>query len=277
MKTYKIALKELYGTEGGELECLLAEAPYDQPSPEWRRPAVVVVPGGGYSMVSKREGEPVASRFFAKGYQVFILTYLCQPDGVRYPEQLTELAAAVDYVKKNAAEMKVNPEEIFVVGFSAGGHLAADLAVEWPCVGQKTGLDLDCRPKAVGLGYPVISYRCKHEGSFVNLLSGYTEEAKAQLCKELSLDERVTKDTPPAFLWTTVEDSCVPVENTLYFALALNKNEIPYELHIYPKGDHGLSACDWEVNPSCAPFLRKNAQWTDDCADFFRSFCVEKF
>lgn len=277
MNTYKVQLKDNYDVEGGELEFLLADAPYDQPAPEWRRPMVVVVPGGGYWMVSKREGVPVASRFFAKGYQVCVLTYLCNPDGARYPEQLAELAAAVDYVKKNAEKMHVNPDEIFIVGFSAGGHLTADLAVEWQCVKQKTGMDLDCRPRAVGLAYPVISHKTCHADSYKNLLDGYTEEAKAELEKELSLEDRVTEDTPPAFLWTTVEDSCVPPENTLLFALSLQRNKIPYELHVYPKGDHGASTCDWEINPACAPFMRKNAQWTDDCADFFRSYCVEKF
>lgn len=121
MKSYKVSLKETYGLEGGELECMLSESPFDVPSPEWRRPAVVVVPGGGYCMVSKREGEPVANYFLAKGFQTFILTYRTCTEGSCYPEQLIELAAAMDYIKKNAAECLVNPEEIFVVGFSAGG------------------------------------------------------------------------------------------------------------------------------------------------------------
>ena len=277
MKSYTVSLKEVYGIDGGELACILADPPFDVPAPEWRRPAVIVVPGGGYSMVSKREGEPVAAGFLARGFQAFILTYLCRPDGVRYPEQLTELAAAVDYVKKHADEMRVNPDEVFVVGFSAGGHLTADLAVEWQCVAQKTGRDFDCRPKAVGLAYAVISHKTWHLDSYINLLDGYTDEAKAELEKELSLEDRVTKDTPPAFLWTTAEDNCVPPENTLLYALALDRNKIPYELHVYPQGNHGSSDCDWEVNPSCAEYLRKNAGWLGDCARFFRLYTAEKF
>ncbi|MFQ9737359.1 MAG: alpha/beta hydrolase [Christensenellaceae bacterium] len=178
MRTYKISLKEAYGIEGGQLECILCESPFDAPAPDWKRPAVIVVPGGAYWGVSKREGEPVASQFLARGFQTFILTYLCSPDGVSYPEQLIELSAAVDYVKKHAAEYNVNADEVFVVGFSAGGHLTADLAVEYASVKEKSGLELDCRPKAVGLGYPVISSKAGHEDSYINLLSGYTEEAR---------------------------------------------------------------------------------------------------
>lgn len=276
MRNFKVSLQELYGLEGGEMECILSDLPFDVPTPEWRRPAVVVVPGGGYWMVSKREGEPIANYFLAKGFQTFILTYRCAPDGVRYPEQLAELAAAVDYVRKHAEELNVVPEEIFVVGFSAGGHLTADLAVEYASVEAKTGLVLDCRPTAVGLGYPVISSKAGHVDSYGNLLSGYTEEAKKELLKDLNLDESVTDSTPPAFIWSTAADACVPSENSLLFALALARHKIPYELHVYPEGAHGGSTCDFEINAP-ADFLRKNAKWLDDCAEFFRLFTKEKF
>lgn len=276
MKNYKISLKETYELEGGELECILSESPFDVPAPEWRRPAVVVVPGGGYGMVSKREGEPVAHYFLSKGFQTFILTYRTRTDGSCYPEQLVELASAIDYIKKNAAEYRVNPDEIFVVGFSAGGHLTADLAVEYETIEEKAGRKLDCRPKAIGLGYPVISSKCGHEDSYENLLFDYTEEAKTELLKTLDLNETVTDATPPAFIWTTSADNCVPSENSLMFALALAKRKIPYELHVYPRGEHGASSCSYEINAP-AEFLRKNSAWLDDCAEFFRLFTTEKF
>lgn len=276
MRTYKISLKEAYGIEGGQLECILCESPFDAPAPDWKRPAVIVVPGGAYWGVSKREGEPVASQFLARGFQTFILTYLCSPDGVSYPEQLIELSAAVDYVKKHAAEYNVNADEVFVVGFSAGGHLTADLAVEYASVKEKSGLELDCRPKAVGLGYPVISSKAGHEDSYINLLSGYTEEARGELMKSLDLDQEVTDDTPPAFIWTTSSDNCVPSANSLLYALALAKHKIPYELHVYPQGEHGGSSCNFEVNVP-AEFLKRNAKWLDDCASFFRLFTEEKY
>jgi acetyl esterase/lipase len=276
MKTYNISLKDKYEVEGGELECILADCPFDVPTPNWKRPAVVVVPGGAYWMVSKREGEPVANYFLAKGFQTFVLTYRCAPDGARYPEQLFELAAAVDFVKKHAEEYNVNPEEIFVVGFSAGGHLVADLSVEYSSVSEKMGQAVDCRPKAVGLGYPVISAEYGHVQSYGNLLNGYTDEAKAELMKTLNLDKVVTAETSPAFIWTTSEDTCVPPTNSLAFAAALSRNKVPFELHVYPNGVHGGSICSVEINSDLA-YFKKNEQWLDDCASFFRLFTVEKF
>ncbi len=275
MKNYKVSLKETYGLEGGELECILSECPFDAPAPEWKRPAVIVVPGGGYAFVSKREGAPIANAFLARGFQVFVLTYSIYPDA-GYPRQLIELAAATDYVKKHAKEMNVNANEVFAVGFSAGGHLAADLAVEYASVKQKSGLELDCRPTAIGLGYPVISSKAGHEDSYEHLLSEYTDEAREELLKTLNLEDAVSDDTPPAFIWTTSSDRGVPSLNSLLYATALAKHKIPYELHVYPEGEHGGSACDFEINTP-AEFFRKNAKWLDDCAAFFRLFTKEKF
>ena len=117
MKTFSIDLKEFYGTEGGKLTAILSDSPHDAAdlTEKWKRPAVVVVPGGAYSFVSKREGEPIAQAFLARGFQAFILEYLVSGDEISYPEQLTELAAAVDYVKKHADEMHVNAKEVFAV------------------------------------------------------------------------------------------------------------------------------------------------------------------
>lgn len=276
MKHNKIQLNNFYGVKGGTLECILAESPLDWEQPDWKRPAVIVVPGGGYEGCSKREGQPIASFFLSKGFQTFILTYLCAFDDVRYPEQLFELAAAVDYVKTYAEKMFINPEEIFVVGFSAGGHLAGDLAVEYPFIEERIGAKLNCKPTAIGLGYPVISYKCGHRASHESLVHGYTEEVKEKLLQRLNLDELVTDKTPPAFLWTTAEDDCVPNINTLVYASALSRQGIPYELHVYPQGRHGLSSCDLEIN-SEAPCLKKNSAWLENCANFFRLFTKEKF
>ena len=137
-------------------------------------------------------------------------------------------------------------------------------------------MELDCRPKAVGLGYPVISSKAGHMDSYTNLLSGYTEEARGELMKSLDLDQEVTDDTPPAFIWTTSTDTCVPSANSLLYALALAKHKIPYELHVYPQGEHGASSCNFEVNVP-AEFLKRNAKWLDDCASFFRLFTEEKY
>ncbi len=276
MRAFHVDLQEQYGLQGGKLACLLADCPMDTPDTQWRRPALIVIPGGAYRMVSRREGEPVASYFFGKGYQTFILQYACCPDGVRYPEQLLEAASAVDHVRKHADEYCVNPDEIFVVGFSAGGHLTGNLAVAHGAVSALAGRQLDCRPTAVGLGYPVISPKYGHADSHRNLLQGYSQQEQEALLPQLCLDEAVGPDTPPAFIYTTAQDVAVPPINSLAYAAALAQNNIPYELHIYPQGAHGSSTCSWEV---CEhnEFLRRNARWLDDCNAFFRLYIREAF
>lgn len=278
MNAYKVNLREKYSfLQGGVLECILSGTPYDneEQSKAWKRPAVIVVPGGAYGMVSKREGEPIAHNFLSRGFQVFILTYLVAKDNVRYPEQLLELGSAVDYIRKNAEEMHVNGDEIFVVGFSAGGHLTGNLAVEYASVSEKAGQALDCKPTAVGLCYPVISRELGHAGSHNNLLQGYTEEEQAKLCKTLNLNEGVSAETPPAFIWSTTTDRGVPPRNALKYAMALDEHGIGYELHIYPEGPHGISTGDFEV---CSPnHHEKPSHWMNDCAEFFRLYTVEKF
>lgn len=272
----QVELKELYPVEGGTLHCLWMKKPWDSFEGKWKRPAVIVVPGGAYACVSRREAMPIASEFFAKGYQVFVLQYLTCNDDVRYPEQLIELGSAIDYVKKNADKFLVNPDEVFVIGFSAGGHLVGNLAVEYQDVSKKAGVELNCEPKAVGLCYPVISQKTAYKGSHENLLNGYTDEAKAELLKTLNLDEAVSEKTPPAFIWTTKEDNVVPSENSLLFALAMARNNRPYELHVYPTGTHGLSTGSKEINAPEAKTERL-VGWIDLCVKFFRSYCVEPF
>lgn len=267
-----IELKKYYGVAGGRLTPYTIDCPTSDKN--WRRPAVIVVPGGAYEHVSKREGAPVACRFLAGGFQAFVLEYLVAPDGVRYPEQLHELAASIDYIKGHADEFHINKDEIFIVGFSAGGHLTASLAVDYTAVPNIVGEKLDCNVTAVGLGYPVISAHLGHSRSHDNLLSGCTDADKEALKEYLNLDSAVNRNTLPAFIWTTAEDKCVPAINSIMFALALAENGIKYELHVYPEGDHGSSTCDGEVNEKANT---KNSQWIENCIQFFRLFTVEKY
>ncbi len=275
MRTFELRLKDEYSfLQGGELSGYLMNPPMDGAS-AWRRPALVVVPGGGYRYCSVREGEPVALEFLGKGFQTFVVNYLCGPDNARYPEQLLELAAAVDYVRKHAEEFNVNPDEIFVMGFSAGGHLTGNLAVEHQDVAEKAGVELACKPTAVALCYPVISQIHGHQGSFNELLNGYSDEEKAALYKRVNLDQAVSEQTPPAFLWATVEDGAVPTDNALRYAMALDKYKISYELHVYPRGYHGLSTCNPENNRDI-PDLARIGAWVQNCKAFFMNFIVEK-
>ena len=278
MKCFKVDLKSEYPfLKGGELECLLMEFPWDGENTfGWKRPALIVVPGGAYGMCSRREGAPIASEFFARGFQTFILRYITDGEEARYPEQLIELAAAVDYVKKHAQALDVNEKEVFAVGFSAGGHLTANLAVEYGNVEKLSGVALDCKPTAVGLSYPVISDNHGHQGSYDNLLRGYSEEEKQELLKKLNLDQSVTEATPPAFIWATATDAVVPADNSLRFALALDRCGVQYELHVYPKGLHGLSTTSLEINHP-QPEMEKAGAWLDACAKFFRMYTEEKY
>ena len=279
MKVHQVNLAEKYSfLQGGTLDCIVTEYPYDGEMLEgWALPALIVVPGGGYGMTSKREGFPVATAFMAKGFQTFVLNYLCAPQGVRYPEQLLEEAAAVDYVKKHAKELHINPNEVFLIGFSAGGHLVGNLAVEHQNIAQKAGVELDCKPTAVGLSYPVISKIDGHIGSYQNLLQGYSEEDQEKLLKTLNLNEAVTEQTPPAFIWATATDNAVPASNALRYALALANQGINYEIHVYPEGVHGLSTCRFSVNAQLGEQELRASRWVDDCACYFRRYIKEKF
>lgn len=202
------------------------------------RPAIVICPGGGYRMVSDREAEQVAMQFMAKGYHAFILKYSVTP--AQYPTQLVELAAAMKIIRDNAEEWNVNPDKVSVIGFSAGGHLAGSLAVHWnkEVIREQLNVENDyIKPNAVVLSYPVItSGEFAHRGSFDNLIG--ENEALLEL---MSLEKQVGEHVPPVFLWHTVTDQAVPVENTILMGMALRKNNIPFEMHIYDKGVHGLS------------------------------------
>ena len=211
------------------------------PAPQSSKPvrAVIVCPGGGYGYVSPREGAPVAEALNRSGIAAFVLEYPVAP-AAHYPQQVFDLASAVKYVRTHAAAHNVNPKKITVMGFSAGGHLAATLATQWrhDYLAELMKCDpQEYRPDSAVLCYPVISGGAyAHRGTFENLLGG--DMSKVEL---VSLEKCVTDDCPPVFLWHTVDDAVVPVENSLLLISALRKKDVPFEAHIYPKGEHGLS------------------------------------
>ena len=228
-----------------------------------KRPCVVVCPGGGYEFCSAREADPVAFSFFSRGYNVFILYYSVGKEAAGL-QPLSDLSLSVLTIRENSEEWGIFPDKLAVCGFSAGGHLAASLGTLWNSsllakdAGGGAG-DAN-RPDAMILGYPVISAgQFAHEGS-LRWVSGGNEEFR----KLFSLEEQVTPRTPPAFLWHTSDDGCVPAENTLLFASALQKNHIPFECHIYPHGNHGMSMCSEETgcrDPHLATWFPLCAQW----------------
>lgn len=208
-----------------------------------KRKTIVICPGGGYVMTSDREAEPVAFKLLSEGFNVIILRYSVAPN--RFPTALLELSATVDYVRKMSGKWHVDNEKVITCGFSAGGHLVGSLGVLWNKDFIAETLKIDkhkLKPNGMILSYPVItSGEFSHNGSFDNLLG---EDASVEEREKFSLEKLVSKDTPETFLWHTFNDGAVPVENSLFFANSLRRNNVPFELHIYPDGVHGLSLCD---------------------------------
>ena len=240
--------------------------------PNEKRPVILMCPGGGYEMTSDREAEPMAMQFLAMGYHVAILRYSVCP--VRYPAALLQVAESVLYLKEHADEYHIDPEKIVVQGCSAGGHLAANYGIAWnsPFLTKLMGMENDperLRVAGLLLCYPVITSGEKaHEESFRNLLGEQYEEKK----EELSLENQVTPDTPPTFLWHTATDETVPVENSLYFFQACLQQGVSAELHIYPVGGHGLSLANEEtcrangigVQKECQSWIGLAQTWLEE-------------
>lgn len=237
-------------------------------APNRKRPAVVVCPGGGYVFRSDRENEPIALALLARGYQVFVLNYSVN---VAYPTQLLEAAALFAFIRRNADEFHVLPNAVSIMGFSAGGHVSATVGTLWheAVIGETLGVTAkEARPDALLLCYPVITGGEKaHRGS-LDIVSG----GDTALVEKLSLETAVTKDTPPTFLWHTMSDDTVPVENSLMFANALTANGVPFEMHVFPNGPHGLSLANEESRSCNSDRINPHAaQWFDLCDKYLKT------
>lgn len=241
-------LYQNYGVEQqpgttGTLQCCIQDTD-EKISPSRLRPAVLVIPGGGYCHVSPREAEPVALRFLARGYSAFVLTYSVMP--ARFPTALREAAMAMRYIRDHSADFGIDPNMVAATGFSAGGHLCGTLGTMFDCPEvSDIGTPQMLRPDALGLCYPVaVSWGRTHEGSFESLCGG-----DAALRGRMSLDALARPDMPPVFLWHTRNDETVPVRNSLILASALEENGVEFAMHIYRDGCHGLSTADGQVYP----------------------------
>lgn len=228
------------------------------------RPCVVVYPGGGYEILSDREADPPAMAFFARGYQVFLLDYSVREDAAEL-RPLIDGSLTLMKIRGNSREWHVIPDRIAVLGFSAGGHAAASLGTLWDSPELKARIDTKNganRPNAMVLCYAVLTAGEKtHAGSVRALCGGTPTPAQVEF---YSLEKHVGADTPPAFLWHTDEDDCVPLENTLMFAAALRGHGVPFECHIFQKGGHGMSLCNAEVGTP----LPHNAAWVGLALDW---------
>ena len=224
---------------GAEVKGYLQED-YDTLAAHKVRPALVICPGGAYRWRSPREKDPPAFEFLALGYQVFILEYSCGAQAAGY-RPLRELAETVRVLRQNHEAWHIDPDKIAVLGFSAGGHLAASLGALWNDPGL--GLPAEARPDALILCYPVISTReFAHEES-----ARWVSGGDGALRDKLHLWDRVTPDFPPTFLWHGGEDESVPPENSLLLAVELKRHGVPLEYHLFGSGGHGISTCTQEV------------------------------
>lgn len=228
-----------------------------------RRPIVLILPGGGYRYLSFREEEPVAIRMLSLGYHAAVLRYSVAP--TTFPAQLLQTMAAIHQLRSRADEWHIRADRIIVMGFSAGGHLAASAGVFWskPYYASLLGLEPDdVRPDALALCYPVItSGPYAHQGS-IDCLTG---DPNSPFRDTVSLEKQAGPRVPPCFIWHTVTDAAVPVENSMMFASALRKHEVPFELHLFSSGSHGLSLSNNEVyGPERADSINKACQqWVE--------------
>jgi acetyl esterase/lipase len=229
-------------------------------------PAIVVCPGGGYGGLAAHEAEPIAQWLNTLGVTGVVLKYRLGPR-YQHPAPLDDARRALRTVRARAGEWKIDPKRVGILGFSAGGHLAATASTQFDA-GDPAAADpvdrMSSRPDVSVLVYPVITMTDPHThaGSRRNLLGG---SPNTQQVEAMSAEKRVTKETPPAFIFHTADDQPVPVENAILYASALRKHGVPFELHVYETGRHGVGLATND------PILRT---WPGRCADWLgkRSF-----
>jgi len=232
---------EAPGARGDGPQHIPTLTPY-APGPSQRNGAsMLVLPGGGYGNLAEHEGKGYADFFAAHGITAYVLKYRLGSNGYRHPIMLNDAARALRMIRAFARRDGLDPTRVGIIGSSAGGHLASTLATHFDAGNASAAEAVEresSRPDLAILCYPVISLvEFAHAGSRRNLLG---ESPPPDLVRFLSSELQVTKDTPPTFLWHTVEDKAVPVENSFMFASALRRAGVPFALHVYEQGAHGL-------------------------------------
>lgn len=247
LKTYARPREEFLAEEGGR----------------W---GVLVLPGGGYQVNAKSEGEPVALAFLGAGVQAFLLEYSVAP--ARWPQALLETAAAIAWLRANAQRYGIAPDKIAVCGFSAGGHLAGCAANLWdrPVVREQLGVTGEqARPDAAILCYPVITM-----GQFGSTMTRSNLFGEGPVAEEAFLENSVTDRNPPTFLWTTYTDGSVPMENSLIYASALRGHRVPFELHIFDQGPHAMGLATGESAWQADHTNTRAATWHGLCVSWLK-------
>jgi acetyl esterase/lipase len=253
------------GALGKEDKDIPTLTPYLPDSAGGTNAAVVICPGGGYGGLAPHEGKNYALWLNENGIAGFVLKYRLGSAGYRHPIMLQDAARAVRTVRARSAEWKVDANRVGIMGSSAGGHLASTLLTHFDS-GKPDAADpverQSSRPSVGILCYAVITMgQYTHQGSRNNLLGN---QPSPELIWNLSNELRVTPQTPPTFLWHTYEDTAVPVENSVQFAEALRKSGVPFDLHVYQKGAHGIGLGSRELD------FKSLHPWTHDCLFWLR-------
>lgn len=234
-----------------------------------KKPCLIICPGGGYAFCSEREAEVIGVDYLSERFNVFVLWYSVWPH--KFPTQLTEVAAVMELIYKNSDEWECDTEKIAIMGFSAGGHVAGHYTNKYNCEEVRAVFPESKGVNASILCYPVITAdeRYSHSDSFLRVAGNYplTEEQM----DIFSLERCVTKDTPPTFIWHNAGDDAVPPMNSLLYCQALSKNKVPFEMHIFPNGVHGLATCDKRSIGEMSPEIEHTAQWIPLCKKWLKT------
>ena len=231
------------------------------------RPAMIVCPGGGYHALTPCEGEPIAMYYASAGMNAFILRYSIG-DTAKDFAPLIEAALAIKHVREHAEEYNIDPHKVLIVGFSAGGHLAASSGILWNSKVVRDALGITDekapeginRPDGMILSYPVITGMEKRHANSFRYLTGLMEPTEDERMP-FSLEYHVDETTTPAFIWHTFDDKIVPIESALLFMNAMNEHKVPFEAHIFPAGPHGMSLATPEVKSSKEAISAHVASW----------------
>ena len=238
------------------------------------RKCVLILPGGAYAFVSEREAEPVALRFNGQDIACFVLKYTIAPK-LKYPNPFVEVFAALSYIRRNAEFYHIDVNKIAVLGFSAGGHLAAGSSAFCKQQEYANYLNIPLSEMEINgcmLSYPVISSEYGHTESIKNITQG-----RDDLKEKMSLEKQITPDFPKTFIWHTTFDNAVILKNSLALAMALHENKVFLEMHIYPMLDHGQSLCDASVygtnmDKEVLNQMKHNTQWIENAIHFVKEY-----
>lgn len=246
-----------------------------------KRPTVVICPGGAYMMISEQEGEPVALTFNSLGYNAVVVNYSTYSEGRGglpnpadmhrnensiFPNPMLDIKAAMETLIENADKWHIDPEQLILCGFSAGGHNCAMYSVYYKEYNMP-------KPFATILGYPLTDYREVYKGNGTKMcnmgINGNEIISESDL-DMLSAPLHVTKDTPQMFIWTTATDMMVPCYNSVKMAMALTENNVPVELHMFDRGPHGISVANESsaiINAQVKPHIN---QWVSLCDNWLK-------